>query len=244
MTKVFVYTGSPRGDRSHTHRVIQKILQKASESMELTIDAYTPHNSKIAHCLGCTRCFNLGTCPLDDKDDFKVIKQKMLEADVILFGTPIYSANVSADFKVFMDRLAYWTHLLRLCGKPTMNIMTSCGNGVHLCKTYLSLLTPFLGGHEVATENINIFSEEDLESDATRTKVEDLANQLVEALKGEKTYSEKLNTVFNNMKGNLKFYEADPNYEYEYWKQNGLFEMNRFEELALKQKAMIEPAYA
>lgn len=244
MIKVFVYTGSPKGERSHTHRIIHKILHKMSDTLDIEIDAYTPHNSKISHCIGCTHCFNYGKCPLDEKDDLKVMKQKMLEADVIIFGTPIYSANVSADLKALLDRLAYWTHLLRFCGKPTMNIMTSCGNGVHLCKNYLSLLTPFLGGHEVATENINIWSEEDLDSEVTNQVVEELSKKLLASLEQEKTYSEKLNTVFKNMQNNMKFYEADPNYEYEYWKQNGLFELSCFEEVALKHKDIFEPEYS
>lgn len=74
---------------------------------------------KINHCISCNKCqkSNEYMCVFDDKDDFKHIYNKILDADVILYATPIYILNVSGLMKTFLDR--FYSR-----GKSKKNIIT------------------------------------------------------------------------------------------------------------------------
>ena len=64
------------------------------------------------------------TCREADKchinDDMQVVYQKLLEADGIIFGTPIYFYNMSAQAKIIIDR----TYALR---RPTVKLANKVG---------------------------------------------------------------------------------------------------------------------
>lgn len=56
----------------------------------------------IEYCNGCNRCLGKPICPISD--DMDNLKEKMLEADGIILGSPDYFGNVTARTKCFIDR--------------------------------------------------------------------------------------------------------------------------------------------
>lgn len=56
----------------------------------------------IQFCLGCLSCQKTGKCVL--KDDANEIVEKMSNADVIVFATPIYYYEMSGQMKTLLDR--------------------------------------------------------------------------------------------------------------------------------------------
>jgi len=56
----------------------------------------------IAACCECNACRETGTCRVED--DFQKILQKLLEADRLIFATPIFFMTVCAQAKLFIDR--------------------------------------------------------------------------------------------------------------------------------------------
>lgn len=59
----------------------------------------------IEPCKACWACGGHGNC-VHRKDSFREIFEKMKEADGILLGSPVYSANVSANMQALLERAA------------------------------------------------------------------------------------------------------------------------------------------
>lgn len=57
----------------------------------------------ISFCRGCLACQKLGKCVIDD--DANDIMQKVLNADVVVWATPIYYYEMSGQMKVMIDRM-------------------------------------------------------------------------------------------------------------------------------------------
>ena len=64
----------------------------------------------LEQCLGCYVCVLLGEekCPL--KDDRDMIIKEMLDADGIVFASPVNVNHISAIMKHFIGRLGYEAH--------------------------------------------------------------------------------------------------------------------------------------
>lgn len=57
----------------------------------------------ISFCRGCLACQKLGRCVIND--DANGIMQKVLNADVVVWATPIYYYEMSGQMKVMIDRM-------------------------------------------------------------------------------------------------------------------------------------------
>jgi multimeric flavodoxin WrbA len=64
---------------------------------------------KIAPCIECNSCYKTGRCVV--KDDYHIISAKMLDADRLIFATPIFFMAVCAQAKALIDRCqCLWAH--------------------------------------------------------------------------------------------------------------------------------------
>ena len=62
---------------------------------------------RILECNGCHVCWKgKHTCRVDD--DMKDIYPRIVESDVVIFGTPVYWYGPTAIMKCFMDRFVYF----------------------------------------------------------------------------------------------------------------------------------------
>ncbi|MBN1573194.1 MAG: flavodoxin family protein [Deltaproteobacteria bacterium] len=65
---------------------------------------------KMSVCTGCYGCEPKKRCVIDD--DFQVVFDEMMRADVIVFGTPVYVAKESALSSIFFERCkAFISHV-------------------------------------------------------------------------------------------------------------------------------------
>lgn len=60
-------------------------------------------DKNVHYCTGCNICSRDGK-PCPQKDDAASIIDKMVKADVIVLGTPVYFYAMSAQLKTFLDR--------------------------------------------------------------------------------------------------------------------------------------------
>lgn len=110
--KVIAICGSPRKN-GNTEIMLKETLMGAREEGART-ELIQLAGKNIKYCLGCDDC----KCPCKIKDDMSKIYKKMIEADVIIIGSPVYYCNVSGLLKNFMDRCTCLTHPeLKLEGK-------------------------------------------------------------------------------------------------------------------------------
>ena len=105
--KILAINGSHTGKRGYTHFLIEKIFKGATES-GAECEEITLAKLDIKICKGCSVCHSekhFLKCIFDEKDDVKMIFEKMKEADLIIYATPIYVFNMSGLLKVFFDRI-------------------------------------------------------------------------------------------------------------------------------------------
>lgn len=104
--KILAINSSHRGEKGYTHFLIDKIFRGARE-VGAECEAITLENLRINPCLGCLVCQTEKhhlRCVLDEKDDVRSIFDKMREADIVIFATPIYVFGMSSRLKALLER--------------------------------------------------------------------------------------------------------------------------------------------
>ncbi len=102
--EILAINGSPRGKKSNTDRILQPFLEGAREAGAETETVYLKDKT-IKPCLGCFTCWTKtpGVCVHKD-DDMPALLEKLRQADVVVYATPLYIFTVTAQMKAFMDR--------------------------------------------------------------------------------------------------------------------------------------------
>ena len=150
LVKIFSFAASCAQGNSHTamfsDTLAQAFIKKAQEEgLAVEYERMTGAHARIDYCRSCLSCFLKGFCPLDKSDDMALIKEKMLEADIIFIGTPVYLWQMSGIAKSFIDRISYWAHRYELLGKPCVVFSTTdSSHGPEVSKE-LALLMRFTG---------------------------------------------------------------------------------------------------
>jgi len=115
LPKILAINGSHRKGKN-TEALLLAVLEGAKEAGANTkLVELVDYN--IKPCLGCNRCLRKPQCSITD-DDMGRLAQKLLGADGIVLGSPVYFSNVTGRMKVFMDRTR-WLYLSKsmLSGK-------------------------------------------------------------------------------------------------------------------------------
>lgn len=144
--KILAYVGSRR-KKSNTLKATQLLIDKIVSMYddEVEYEIVMAKDANLELCRGCENCFNKGYCPADKIDHFDELKNKMLNADVIVIATPVYGGTVSGDVKILIDRLSYWLHLFPLLGKIGVPVVTASNNSVLETNMYLKKIMESMG---------------------------------------------------------------------------------------------------
>jgi len=139
--KIFIISGS-RNPEGRTAKALEAVMEGAKAG-GATSEMIFLNDFKLDHCRQCKMngfgfCLDKGNCIIED--DFSGIVDRIREADLIVFGTPVYWGDLSESLKAFLDRVR------RIClhengragieGKPAVGICVAGGGGggaVHCC---------------------------------------------------------------------------------------------------------------
>lgn len=99
--KVLVVTGSPRRN-GNSCTLAEQFIRGAQEAGH-EVSRFDAGLSTVRPCTACNHCGMNGQCILDD-DDFGSVRERIVEADAILFASPVYYYNISTQIKAVMDR--------------------------------------------------------------------------------------------------------------------------------------------
>ncbi|HUU79654.1 MAG TPA: flavodoxin family protein [candidate division Zixibacteria bacterium] len=103
MKKILIFNGSPR-KKGNTAVLIEECLRGIREAGS-DAEIFVLNKMKIKPCQFCDWCIknNMLTCV--KKDDMSELYPKLIESDAIIIASPIFWFNISAQMKLFIDRL-------------------------------------------------------------------------------------------------------------------------------------------
>ncbi|MBN2038873.1 MAG: flavodoxin family protein [Spirochaetes bacterium] len=98
--KILGLSGSPREDGNTV--ILLKEVFKGAEEEGAETELYSVAGKNLQPCRGCMTCQETGKCTIND--DVSKLFEKMLKADGIVFGVPVYFYNMTSQLKIIMDR--------------------------------------------------------------------------------------------------------------------------------------------
>lgn len=99
---IVVLSGSPRRG-ANTDTMVDAFAETAREGGH-TVEVIRVASKKIGGCLGCQYCFaHKGECV--QKDGMTGVIELLKEADMVVFSSPIYWFDITAQEKLAIDRL-------------------------------------------------------------------------------------------------------------------------------------------
>jgi multimeric flavodoxin WrbA len=98
--KVLGISASPRL-KGNSDLLLRQALAGA-ESAGAEVEYIRLAELKISPCIECNACYKTGRCVIED--DYQMLMQKTIDADRLIFATPIFFMTVSALAKLFIDR--------------------------------------------------------------------------------------------------------------------------------------------
>lgn len=229
MKKIFVFVGTNRL-YSNTMDYVGNLIQLIRKDREIDVDIISGEQLNIQPCKGCLNCFNNHFCPLDSIDGFNKLKEKMLEADFIIFASPVFLHNVTGCMKNFLDRISYWCHIFALRGKNSMVIASAGSNGTKYVIDYLTKILNNFGSPVV--EQVAIVEIEQYRDNLLKIRAKKILGYIDKPIKS----NDYIEQCFINMKAimccrGIWVHAEDKGAEYLYWKKNRMILANSLEQV-------------
>ena len=98
--KILVITGSPR--KNGNSATLADHFIKGAEEAGHEVVRFDAAFRKVHPCIACNSCGMNGPCVF--KDDFEFVREHIVEADCVVFATPMYYFGISAQLKAVIDR--------------------------------------------------------------------------------------------------------------------------------------------
>lgn len=100
--KIVVITGSPR--KNGNSFAMTEAFIKAAQAKGHTVTRFDAAFKNVGGCHACETCYKTGkACSYDD--DFNEIVPSILDADAVVFTTPVYWYSFPAQIKCIIDKL-------------------------------------------------------------------------------------------------------------------------------------------
>ncbi|MFC2010466.1 flavodoxin family protein [Chloroflexota bacterium] len=153
--KILGLSCSPRKSGNTAILVAEALDGARSEGGE--VELYSLAGKEIKPCDGCNSCHKTGKCHIND--DMQAIYPKLLEADGIIFGTPVYFHAMTAQAKALIDR----TFVLR---HPSIGLASKVGGVIAVAgrlgiiDTLKSLYFYFAYNHMIPADSVIAYARE------------------------------------------------------------------------------------
>lgn len=128
--KVLGLVGSPRRN-SNTDILVTQILGGAQASSHQTEKLHL-YDLQIAPCVDCRAC-KTGKPQCIIKDNMQTVYPKLENADVIVFGSPLYWYGPTAQMKLLIDRLRPYVESKKLASKKAIVVVPAAEEADACC---------------------------------------------------------------------------------------------------------------
>lgn len=102
--KVLAFNCSPRMDNGNTALILNPFLEGMKE-VGAEVELFYTRKLKINPCHGGFICWLKTPGECWQKDDMQMLYPKLREADIYVFGTPVYVDGISGPMKNLLDRI-------------------------------------------------------------------------------------------------------------------------------------------
>lgn len=106
--KIIVLMGSPNAKGSTS--ILAEQFRRGAEENGHAVEVIDVCRADVHPCIGCVRCGYEGPCV--QKDDVETIRCKLLDADMVVFATPLYYYGMTAQLKAVIDRFCAYNSSL------------------------------------------------------------------------------------------------------------------------------------
>lgn len=115
--KILVLTGSPRKN-GNSNTLVANFIKGAEEKGHEVV-RFDSAFKNVHPCMACDRCGMSGECVF--KDDFNFVKENIIDADMVVFATPMYYFGISAQLKSVIDR--FYSINSKIINKPKKSVL-------------------------------------------------------------------------------------------------------------------------
>lgn len=143
--KVLGISGSMRRN-GNTATLVKEIVNRC-ENAGIKSEFISLAGKKIGPCMGCEKCREKKWC-VNESDDWNGIIKKVLDADVLIIGSPTYYYDVCGHLKNFIDRTYSLYHDRKLAGRKGVAVAIHANKGA---SRTIQTLEGFLSTHEFSS---------------------------------------------------------------------------------------------
>ena len=220
MVQVLGISASPRGELSRTLRLVNAVMRGAGDA-GADYEVVDVCGLDIEFCIGCGVCYDAGECI--HADDFPTLFDRMMDADGIVLGSPVYINTVSAQMKVVLDRMADAIHCQRFLGKYGCSVSTAGGSFADEVVEYQNSVLRILGATTVGGVGVVLGPDPDALIPAEK-RAYDLGALLVSAIKNQVRFPDQ-DLFHAGMKQRMQELVSRNrdiwSHEYQHWSEKG-----------------------
>lgn len=98
---IILINSSPRKNGA-TANMVNMLADELGKYYDVNAEIINVDDLSLAYCVGCQQCYKTGECIFND--DLEQLSHKLANADGVVFASPTYASNVSAQMKTIIDR--------------------------------------------------------------------------------------------------------------------------------------------
>lgn len=118
---ILLINGSPKPN-GNLQRMLEKVAQDSGQHHEMIHLA----RLKINPCIGCVKCAETNRCV--QIDDMKPLYDKIVAADALVVGAPVYFGHPNAFTHTFLERLFPLRHIRMLTHEKPVGVVVVGGH--------------------------------------------------------------------------------------------------------------------
>ncbi len=218
--KIIGINSSPRRKDSRTLKLVEAVLD-GSQQRGAETELVDVCRLDIRYCLGCGVCYAEGECV--QEDDYADLLDKIVSADGIVFGSPVYINSVTAQLKTVIDRMADAIHCQMLSGKYGCAVTTAGGSGDAEVLRYMNYVLNRLGAVTVGEVGVRVGANPTA-LDAAINEAVTLGQTLADAILTRRRYLDQEQLLAESKEYFRRLVEANKDiwaHQYDYWKEKG-----------------------
>lgn len=218
--KIVGIHSSPRGKNSNTLKLLNAALDGAVET-GADVEIIDVAKMKIKFCTACNSCHETGECSI--KDDYEIVLKKLLDADGIVWSSPNYITNVTAQLKTVFDRSPLVIHEQLFEGKYSLSLTTAGSSDIDFVLGIMDNFMVHCGGFTIGGVGCAM-SEGPSALEAAIEKAHEMGKELGKAIKEKRKYPEQ-EAIHNAWRARFKYVvlanKENWTHNCDYWMEKG-----------------------